>query len=361
MTRNNSVAGNDRRTFIKEMATLGATAMLAGYATNFGESPALAAQVAPVTDWSKQVGLELYTVRDLMSDQKSYISTLEKVAEIGYKEVEPAGGYAGLEPKDFRALLDRLGMRMPSTHSGASGTGDDLEKQLEGFQIMGIQYTEISAGGRGGAGRGPGGSGRALAPGAYYNPGNGVTYNSFTQSTAFGPYQPAVTLESVKQRAAQLNANGKILQKFGMKTFVHNHTGEFEKLSDSDKTTYEVLLAETDPALVTMQLDVGWAYVAGVNVFDLFKKAPGRFELWHIKDMVGLNTVNAALSPNARTSSMAFVPVGAGQIDFKPVFAQAQLAGLKHYCVEQDDAASWGDSLAAARVSYESLSKRPSS
>jgi sugar phosphate isomerase/epimerase len=98
-----------------------------------------------------------------------------------------------------------------------------------------------------------------------------------------------------------------------------------------------------------------------VNVFDLFKKSPGRFELWHIKDMVGLNTVNPALSPNARTSSMAFVPVGAGQIDFKPVFAQAKLAGLKHFCVEQDDAASWGDSLAAARVSYEGLLKTLSS
>jgi sugar phosphate isomerase/epimerase len=357
MTRNNSTNGNDRRTFMKEMAVLGGTAMFAGYAANFGETPVLAGQAAAAADWSKQIGLELYTVRDLMLDQKSYISTLEKVAEIGYKEVEPASGYGGLEPKEFRALLDRLGLIMPSTHSGASGTGDDLQKQLEGFQIMGIQYTEISAGGRGGAGRGPGGGGRALAPGAYYNAGNGVTYNSFTQSTAFGPYQPPVTLESVKQRAAQLNANGKMLQKFGMKTFVHNHTGEFEKLSDSDQTTYDVILAETDPELVAMQLDVGWAYVAGVNVFDLFKKARGRFELWHIKDVVGLNTVNPALSPNARTSSMAFVPVGAGQLDFKPVFAQAKLAGLKHYCVEQDDAASWGDSLAAARVSREGLAK----
>jgi sugar phosphate isomerase/epimerase len=358
MTRNNPAAGKNRRTFMKEISILGGTAMFAGYATNFGESAALAGQAAPSTDWSKQMGLELYTVRDLMTDQKSYIGTLEKVAEIGYKEIEPAGGYAGLEPKDFRALLDRLGLRMPSTHSGASGTGADLDKQLEGFQTMGIQYTEISAGGRGGAGRGPGGGGGGvLAPGAYYNAGNGITYNSFTQSTAFGPYQPPATLESVKQRAAQLNANGKILQKFGMKTFVHNHTGEFEKLSDNDQTTYDVLLAETDPALVAMQLDIGWAYVAGVDVFEMFKKSPGRFELWHIKDMVGLKTVNPALSPNARTSSMAFVPVGAGQLDFKPVFAQAKLAGLKHFAVEQDDGASWGDSLAAARVSYQGLSK----
>ena len=92
----------------------------------------------------------------------------------------------------------------------------------------------------------------ATSAGAYYNPGTGVTRNSFTETEAFGPYQPAVTMESVKQRAAQLNANGKIARKFGMKILVHNHTGEFEKLIDNDQTTYDVLLSETDPELVTM-------------------------------------------------------------------------------------------------------------
>ena len=78
---------------------------------------------------------------------------------------------------------------------------------------------------------------------------------------------------------------------------------------------------ETDPALVTMQLDLGWAYIAGVDPVALFEAHPGRFELWHIKDVFGLKTVNPALGPNARVSSMAIVPVGTGQIDFKPVFA----------------------------------------
>ena len=79
-----------------------------------------------------------------MTDPKSYVSTLEQVAAIGYKEIEPAGGYAGMEPKDFRAMLDRLGLSMPSTHSGAM-EGPDLEKTLEGFQIMGMKYVDISA------------------------------------------------------------------------------------------------------------------------------------------------------------------------------------------------------------------------
>ena len=164
-----------------------------------------------------------------------------------------------------------------------------------------------------------------------------------------------MTLESVKQRAATLNANGRIAQKFGMKMLVHNHTGEFEKLTDSPRTTYEVLLEETDPALVTMQIDIGWVYVAGFDPVELFKKYPGRFELWHIKDVFGLKKVNPTLGPNARVSSMTFVPVGVGDIDFKKVFRNAALAGLKHFVIEQDNAASWGDSLAAARVSYQNM------
>jgi sugar phosphate isomerase/epimerase len=83
----------------------------------------------------------------------------------------------------------------------------------------------------------------------------------------------------------------------------------------------------------------------------------GRFELWHVKDVFGLKTVNPSLGPGARVSSMSFVPVGTGQIDWKSVFAQAQVAGLKHFAVEQDNAAAWGDSLAAARVSYQHLAK----
>ena len=103
-------------------------------------------------------------------------------------------------------MLDRLGLSMPSTHSGARGAGLELEKQLEGFQTMGIKYTTISGGGRGAPpGRGQRRGSRAwtgrgpLAPGAYYNAGTGITHNSFTEAEAFGPYQPPVTLESVKQ------------------------------------------------------------------------------------------------------------------------------------------------------------------
>jgi sugar phosphate isomerase/epimerase len=132
---------------------------------------------------------------------------------------------------------------------------------------------------------------------------------------------------------------------------------EFERLTDSQRTTYDVILEETDPALVTMQLDLGWTYIAGVDPLALFNAHPGRFELWHVKDVFGLKTVNPSLGPNARVSSTAICPVGTGHIDFAPIFAQASFAGLKHFVVEQDNAAAWGDSLAAARVSFENLAQ----
>ena len=329
-----------RRTFLKQAALAGA-ALVAE------------AQETP-SDWKNRIGLELYTVRDLMA--ADFEGVLAKVAQIGYKEVEPASGYNNLDPKAFRALLDRYGLSMPSTHTGyPSGTGAELERQLEAQQIMGIKYTEIRSGApfRSGPPRTP--DGKPLPPGAYYNPGTKQIRNSFKELAAFGPYQPRVKLESVKKRAAELNANGKVASKFGIKLFVHNHTGEFEKLLDSDQTEYDVLLTETDPACVVMQLDIGWACIAGMSPIEMFKKNPGRYELWHIKDVFGLKTVNPALSPNERVRSMALAPVGVGQIDFRPFFANAKIAGLKHFVIEQDNAACFGDSLAAARVSYENL------
>jgi hypothetical protein len=104
----NEHAGDDRRSFLKGAALAGSIALAAG-----SIEEALA-QAAP--DWKNQIGLELYTVRDVM--QKDYEGVLEKIASFGYKEVEPANGYNNMSPKDWRAMLDRYGLSAPSTHSG---------------------------------------------------------------------------------------------------------------------------------------------------------------------------------------------------------------------------------------------------
>jgi sugar phosphate isomerase/epimerase len=265
-------------------------------------------------EWKTRIGFELYTVRDLLP--KDYEGTLEKVSEMGYKEVEPATDYANMEPKAFRAMLDRFGLSAPSTHVGATG-GPGLEKQLEGFRIMGIRYTEISGGE----------AERSKAP----------------------------TEESVKRTAQQTNKHGEIARQFGMKMLIHNHTTEFQPFEGGTLCPYDVLLAETDPSLVAMQLDIGWASVAGQNILEMFQKHPGRFELWHVKDARGIKLMTPQMRQSDRQRSAALVPVGLGEVDYKSIFAAARQAGLKHFCVEQDNAADWGDSLAAARVSYRNV------
>lgn len=279
---------------------------------------ALLPAAAWAADWKKQIGLELYTVRDLLA--KDFEGTIAKVAELGYTEVEPIG-YGGLEPKAFRALLDKYKLTAPSTH-GSATEGPDLEKELAGHQIMGFKYTEVR--------------GARPAGGA--------------------AQRPPRTEETFKQAAAKLNQHGSAARKFGMKVLYHNHAFEFDPLEGSSKTQYEVLLKETDPSLVAFQLDIAWAAIAGRNAIDLFNAYPGRFELWHVKDVAGLKEIDQSVPPSKRRGK--FIPIGQGDIDYKPIFKAAKKAGLKYYVIEQDNAAEGGaDSMAAAKANIEGLRK----
>lgn len=324
MALTHSAGAHDRRAFLKEVAAAGGALALTG-----GFAP-LPAQIAP--NWKNQIGLELYTVRDLLA--KDYEGTIARVAEMGYKEVEPADPYNKMEPKQYRALLDRHKLSMPSTHSGAT-EGPDLEKQLEGFQIMGIKYTEVRPARPGLPAGGSGGRGAAGAP----------------------QRRPAMTVESVKHSAGEMNRLGQVVRKFGMKILIHNHSGEFELLEDGRQTQYDVLLAETDPAVVAMQIDIGWAEVAGKNVLQMFRANPGRYELWHVKDATVKN-LDSKATPLERQRAAKIVPMGEGDIDYKTIFANAHLAGLKYFVIEQDSAGQVsGDALADCKVAYQNLHK----
>lgn len=338
-----NASGSSRRTFVKGVAAaVGGLALTSRAARAFASTLSTGARAA----WSDQIGLELYTVRDMVA--KDYVGTLEKVAAIGYKEIEPAGGYANLSPKQFRAELDRLGLKMPSTHSGvALGAEADMERQLADFQIMGIAYASLDeprpAGGRRGN---RGGRGATPADPAAQR----RTMAQFIETMA----QPR-RIEGVKQEAARYNTVGKTARKYGIKLLIHNHTIEFIPCKDSDQLPYTILLAETDPELVVFQMDIGWTSVAGQNPIQLFQRYPGRFVLWHVKDVAGLKSLPPVSDQGARMAAAQLVPVGNGDIDYGEIFKYADVAGMKHFAIEQDSAADWGDSIAAARVSYEHL------
>jgi sugar phosphate isomerase/epimerase len=302
---------------------------------------------AAAASWSDQIGLELYTVRDLTA--KDYVGALEKVAQIGYREIEPAGGYANMSPKQFRALLDRLGLTMPSTHSGVTiGSDADVEKQLADFQIMGLKYVSLD---QPRPARPTSERSRAARPPAPSSPAaRRAQTEQFIRRTA----QPR-TAEDVKEEAGRYNRFGALARKFDIKLLIHNHTVEFIPTKDAGELPYTIMLRETDPDLVVFQMDIGWASVAGQNPVELFQQHPDRFVLWHVKDVAGLRCLPPVPDQGARMAEARLVPVGLGDIDYAEIFKHADVAGMKHFCIEQDSAADWGDSLAAARVSYEHL------
>jgi sugar phosphate isomerase/epimerase len=337
MMNADSTSRQQRRDFLKKTLTWGSAMLTVG---SLGEA---LAQTGP--DWTKQIGLELFTVRDAM--QADFEGVLAKIASFGYKEVEPASGYNNMQPKEFRAMLDRYGLTMPSTHSGLPA-GDTIEARLEGGRLMGLQYIENLGGGGGGRG------------GAAGTPGSGPPAGQAAGRAARGQAGPGrgagPSEETVKRQAQTLNENGKLAQKFGIKMIVHNHTQEFAPLADKPEMhPYDILLAETDPALVVMQLDIGWASVAGQDILGIFNKNPGRFECWHVKDAKGIKAMSPAMTQGQRQQTADLVPVGQGEIDYKSIFAAASVAGLKHFCIEQDNASQWGDSVAAAHVSFSGL------
>ena len=340
-------AGMNRRNFLGAMAAGVGGFALTGRARDTLRSALPATARTPAPSWADRIGLELYTVRDLIV--KDYLGTLEQVARIGYKEIEPAEGYANLSPQQFKAELDRLGLTMPSTHSGiTAGPAADVEQQLADFQIMGIQYTSLSeprpadGAGRGRSGTpGPAPTGPAARRAAMAQ---------FIRTMA----QPR-TVEDVKPEAARYNEYGKIAQQFGIKLLRHNHTVEFIPCQGSGEVPYTILLAETDPELVAFQMDIGWVSVAGQDPIALFHQHPGRFVLWHVKDAACLKCLPPTSDQGGRMAAARLVPVGEGDVDYGEIFKYAGVAGMKHFVIEQDSAADWGDAMAAARVSYEHL------
>ena len=332
----------DRRGFLKSLAGASGAVLLTAYAGEAFASvvPRGAAMsragLAPLRD---RIGLQLFTVRDRF--MKDYPGTLRDVAAAGYKEVQTTLSYGDYSLDQIKSFLDAAGLVAPATHVSPPN-GPDFERTLDAYARIGHRYTTVNTG--------PERPRRAPGAGRPAGPPNAAG----ARPAGPRPAPPPQTLDSVKRTAAALNDAGRVTQKHGLKVIVHNHTVEFAPLADSSQRPYDVLIAETDPALVALELDIGWATVAGENPLDLFERAPGRFEVWHVKDVVGLASL-AGKSEAERQRAAKIVPIGEGEIDYRAIFAKAELAGMKHFFVEQDSAPDSGDSIAAAAASYRNL------
>ena len=307
----------DRRAFLKGMAAMGGAVMTAGCSGSMPEV-ALAPGELPLRD---RMGIQLYTVRDLIP--ADYEGTLVKVREIGFREVEPTG-YGTYTPQQFRAMLDRVGLTSPSTHANLV-LGPDLERQLEGYQVIGHRYSRAST-------------------------------NPARPAGTPAPAGPAPqTVDTWKRNSEVYNQIGEVAKRYGIKVMIHNHTAEFAPLTGSSLRPFDVLVSETDPELVVFQLDIGWSSVAGQDAIEIFRDSPRRFPLWHIKDVAGLRAMTPQQTMTERQRAARMAVVGEGEIEWRSIFDQARLAGLQHYFLEIEGEAVANGSLAAAQKSYENL------
>lgn len=267
---------NSRRNFIK---IAGLAAAGAAIAPSF-------AFAAP----AKTVGIQLYSLREQLP--KDVRGTIAKIAQAGYKEVEVFGystknKFWGLDPKAFKKLLSENGLTAPSGHYGmdkfiTDGNAEELKTYIEAANAIGSSYIVV-------------------------------------------PYlgdNLRKTADDWKKVAAKLNEAAVICKASGLKLGYHNHNFEFDKQGDT--TGYEIMLKETDPKSVQFEMDIYWVVRSGNDPVKLFKEHPGRFPMWHVKDMDKADhTINTE--------------VGSGTIDFKNIYKYAKLAGLKHLIMEQEN------------------------
>jgi sugar phosphate isomerase/epimerase len=230
----------------------------------------------------KEIGIQLYSVRDAMRTDP--VGTIEKLGAMGYKTVETAG-YSdgklyGMNPVDFRALVEKNGMKVLSAHCGgmvpSKENWDEVmawwDKCIDANKAAGVSYI--------------------VQPSM-----NKIAYES---------------LKGLQLYCDYFNAVGEKCAAKGIKFGYHNHAGEFKELEG--QVIYDYMLQHTDPSKVFFQLDLYWIYKGGKVATDYFKKYPGRFLLYHVKDEKELGE--------------------SGEMDFESAFKMAKKAGMQHYIVE---------------------------
>jgi sugar phosphate isomerase/epimerase len=265
-----------RRKFLKNAAILSA-----GYMALSGFS-------APL---KKKIGLQLYSLRDIIG--KDVASVLGQVAKAGYLEVEMFGlaqgnTFFGKTLPEIAALLKQNNLSSPGGHYMPddflfnNGNGDDVKNLCKVAQQLGNKYIIVP----------------------------------------WLSEEKRKTIDQYKKLAERLNRAGEICKREGLQLAYHNHDFEFADMNGENG--YNILLSKTDKDLLKMELDLYWVVRAGHDPVALFNANPGRFHLWHVKDM----------NKSDKTQN---TEVGNGLLDFKKIFGAAEKAGVKHFIVEQEN------------------------
>ena len=304
-----------RRDFLKVSAAgaLGAF-VISQNSCKSGAKPAPVAETVDLKTFG--LGLQLYTIRDAMGIDVA--GSLKRVSDTGYKYLELAGYADGkfykMEPADFKKLVSDLGMEILSSHTQVEAQGITLEnakKMAEDHAKLGVKY--------------------CIQP--------------------WVVEEARKSVASFQKMAEDWNKVGGIMKEHGIMFGYHNHNFEFNTV-EGKIPYFDIFLAELDKDLVTMELDLFWAKKAGQNPVELINKYPGRFQLFHMKDMY----TNEA--PFFTTTDVKdFAPVGEGVINFKEILAVKETAGLKYMIVEQDQSRD-GDPFGDIKKSITNLTTK---
>ncbi|HEX6822860.1 MAG TPA: sugar phosphate isomerase/epimerase [Candidatus Sulfotelmatobacter sp.] len=269
----------NRRKFLETAATISAATL---FSSRFGW--------AAGEHKINKIGVQLYTVRDLMKED--FDGTIAKVAQVGYKEVEFAG-YFGHTAQQVKDVLQKNGLTAPSTHVQYDELDEKFPSVIEFSKTVGMDYI--------------------ICP--------------------WIPEELRKSPDIWKQASDKFNKCGEQTKKAGMQFGYHNHWFEF--LPTNGKLPYDELLKDCNPDLVKMEMDLCWAVAAGADPVKYFEKYPGRFPLVHVKDLKTKPKITSGGAQNYG-DTVDLTEVGSGIIDWKRIFAHAQQAGIKHYIVEHD-------------------------
>jgi sugar phosphate isomerase/epimerase len=265
----------DRRQFTKSIFLSAAAMKLApAFSENFAARP---------------LGAQLWTIREPM--KKDLPGSLKKLADLGYNEIELFGyngSFWGHSAKDFGQICSDVGLTIISSHYDTGRTDHAMGTLVNGWD-------------------------QAVADAASLK----IKY----MICAWLVPEERVSMDLYKQLADMLNKAGETCKKANIQFGYHSHNFEFPSLNGI--VPYDYLLEHTDPNLVKMEADLYWIIKAKQDPVKYFNKYPGRFPLWHVKDM--------------EKGTEDFTEVGQGTIDFDRIFAARKTAGLKYWFVEQDE------------------------
>lgn len=256
-------------------------------------------------------GLTLYTVREDM--EKDPEGTLKQVADAGYKYIEAAdyrdGKFYKMTPEEFRSALNGLGLMPLSAHMGGTSL-ENADEQIADAKAAGFKYFVLP-----------------VPPRDFFE---------------FDRESRSLKMKGdISELADLMNNLGKKCKDSGLELLYHNHDFEY-KADENGIVPIEYFMENTDPELVNFQVDLYWVVKAGADPLAYMEKYPGRFKIWHVKDM---------------DDQGRFAPVGTGTIDFARILEKKEVSGMQYYIVEQDRTFDDMEPLEAIRISHEGLKK----